>query len=112
MPTRYQTLQHLSQAKPFDTNSEGVTLEEFRTNDPGRTTYKHLVAAKNYDELERKFWQMVEHSESKKLTVEYAADLPANEFGRDSYEKEEEWYEDHPWNLNKLYLKRNSLLQF
>jgi hypothetical protein len=79
--------------------------------DPGNSTYEELVANQEYDRIEKIFWQNVENSESKRIKVEYAADLPNNKFGR-KFGKDEEWYKNHPWNLNKMHLMKNSLLQF
>lgn len=80
--------------------------------DPGNGDYKELLSQQQYDELEKTFWNYVENSESEKIMVEYAADLPSNEFGKQNLEAGDEWYINHPWNLNKMHMKNNSLLQF
>mmetsp|Transcript_18955 Transcript_18955/g.21774 ORF Transcript_18955/g.21774 Transcript_18955/m.21774 type:complete len:191 (+) Transcript_18955:424-996(+) len=112
LPTRYQTLQQLSQSKPFETNLEGMTCQEIIDKDLGKHEYKELTERQQYDELEKKFWYLVDHSQSEKTVVEYAADLPANEFGTQAIGEEVKADFDHPWNLNKMYLNHNSLLQF
>jgi len=112
LPSRYQTIQKMGQGKPFDFNSDGITLSDFKKKDLGTTTYESLVSQKKYDELEKMFWDFVENTESEEINVEYAADLPRNTYGTNEFEKDDKPYEDHPWNLNKMHLRHNSLLQF
>ena len=78
----------------------------------GERCLKTLLKRNNYDELEKIFWEYVDNTESSKIQVEYAADLPNNEFGDNFIDEEKKWYIDHPWNLNKMHLRHNSLLQF
>lgn len=58
------------------------------------------------------YWDFADNSETEKVKVEYAADLPHKDFGRTNYEESEQWYLNHPWNLNKMHMRHNSLLQF
>jgi hypothetical protein len=67
----------------------------------------------NTIEIEKEFWKLVENNESERVKVEYAADLPTSDFGvgEDTNSKYKS-YSEHPWNLNKMHMKNNSLLQF
>ena len=58
------------------------------------------------------YWNFADNSESEKVKVRYAADLPSNQFGRTIYDESEQKFLDHSWNLNKMHLRHNSLLQF
>jgi len=80
--------------------------------DLGETRYKKLVQQGKFDELEKIFWKYVENSESEEMKVEYAADLPCNTYGNKNLPADKEWYKNHPWNLNKMHVKNNSMLQF
>jgi hypothetical protein len=80
--------------------------------DLGNHQYKELVKQQNYDEVEKIFWKNVENTESEEVKVEYAADLPATTFGTENMNEETKSYAKHPWNLNKMHLKNNSMLQF
>lgn len=62
--------------------------------------------------LEKQFWAFVEHNEGEDIKVEYAADLPYDKYGIQKFSGDDSAYEQHPWNLNKLHNKKNSLLQF
>eukprot|EP00345_Euplotes_harpa_P006849 CAMPEP_0168328974 /NCGR_PEP_ID=MMETSP0213-20121227/6830_1 /TAXON_ID=151035 /ORGANISM="Euplotes harpa, Strain FSP1.4" /LENGTH=415 /DNA_ID=CAMNT_0008332207 /DNA_START=349 /DNA_END=1596 /DNA_ORIENTATION=- len=112
LPSRYQTIQKMGQGKPFDFNSDGITLSDFKKKDLGTTTYESLVSQKKYDELEKMFWDFVENTESEEINVEYAADLPRNTYGTNEFEKDDKPYEDHPWNLNKMHLRQTRFSSF
>eukprot|EP00344_Euplotes_crassus_P012649 CAMPEP_0196998300 /NCGR_PEP_ID=MMETSP1380-20130617/3721_1 /TAXON_ID=5936 /ORGANISM="Euplotes crassus, Strain CT5" /LENGTH=548 /DNA_ID=CAMNT_0042414825 /DNA_START=26 /DNA_END=1672 /DNA_ORIENTATION=- len=111
MPTKLQTVQELSQAKPFDPNDEGLTFQEFIEKDPGSDKFKHLIDSKDYDQVERNFWNFMENPDSETINIEYASDLKSDEFTRKEA-TEDILYHEHPWNMNKLHLQNNSLLQF
>jgi len=111
MPIRLQTVQELSQAKPFDTNEEGVTFQEFMNKDPGSNTFKNLIDTKDYDQIERNFWEFLENPDSETVQVDYASDLKSDEFMAKEA-SEDANYQNHPWNMNRLHLQKNSLLQF
>lgn len=66
----------------------------------------------DYDQIEKEFWNYVENTESEPIKVEYAADLPIDEFGVKELKEEHKIYANHSWNLNKMYSRDNSLLQF
>ena len=80
--------------------------------DPGSKKFKEYISQKKYDELEKMYWDLADNTESEPITVEYAADLPSNKFGKQNYDESEQWYSDHPWNFNKMHMRHNSLLQF
>lgn len=81
--------------------------------EPERANHRQLLERKDYDGIEKEFWNCVENNNGDHIQVEYAADLPANEFGVNPETSEiHKQYSDHKWNLNKMYQRNNSLLQF
>ena len=71
----------------------------------------------DFDELEKRYWDMVENNVGPTTRVEYAADVATSKFGsafgrpgQKILSKEQEKYQEHPWNLNNLSKATNSLM--
>ena len=73
--------------------------------------YKHLSHAERTVELETQYWKYVEDNIGEKIEVQYAADLPAKEFGSGFSTDPNNEYSKHPWNFNNMDLLNNSMLQ-
>lgn len=76
LPTRFQILQELTFAKPFEVNPEGRTFNEFRKLAEAETTEQD-----SYAEIEKEYWQCVDNQIGKRRQLEYAADVPTDVFG-------------------------------
>jgi histone demethylase JARID1 len=79
--------------------------------DPGLEEFKELISNGDHDMVEKKFWEYVENSDSGRIKVEYAADLPYNKYACQEAMEDTD-YKDHPWNFNKIHMQQNSVLQF
>lgn len=71
-----------------------------------------MKGTKSYEEIEKEFWRCVDNNQGEKVQVDYAADLPANQYGIGETTEERKHYSRHPWNFNRMHMKANSLLQF
>jgi len=126
LTTRKQNLRDLTKGKPFEQNIEAYTLEEFEEMaDEFKAKHKHKSSFKfsnQYRANEFDFWSLVEDPQftKKKVTVEYAADLPTRRYGSafptvhgakvtDTLNAKNE--KTHPFNLNNINHAKDSLFQ-
>jgi len=126
LTTRKQILRDLIKGKAFEQNIESYTAQEFKemadefqTNFKRNTSFKfpNTSRANEYE-----FWALVEDPQlaKKKVSVEYAADLPTRRYGSafptvyKAKMTDELDYNDektHPFNLNNINHAKDSLFQ-
>jgi len=77
------------------------------------------MTAESFHRIEQAYWDKVDLHQGEDHRVEYAADLPADQFGSGFGRKEHplldqrsEEYLDHPWNMNNCFKAKNSLVGF
>jgi hypothetical protein len=77
------------------------------------------VPINDFKQLEKEYWNIVEHNMGSTVKVEYANDLDVSKFGSGFGRKDQKLlsseqakYVNHPWNLNNFSNNLNSLLQF
>jgi hypothetical protein len=116
LPTRFQTLQDLSQGKAFIQNEEGMTFKDFKKmadgyQDKHFAKYHGLSQKERTIEIEKEYWTAVEDNIGDRIQIQYAADLSARKFGSGFPQYSDNEYTSHPWNLNYMDELKNSMLQ-
>eukprot|EP00344_Euplotes_crassus_P012057 CAMPEP_0196998582 /NCGR_PEP_ID=MMETSP1380-20130617/3931_1 /TAXON_ID=5936 /ORGANISM="Euplotes crassus, Strain CT5" /LENGTH=633 /DNA_ID=CAMNT_0042415199 /DNA_START=28 /DNA_END=1929 /DNA_ORIENTATION=- len=116
MPTRFQTLQDLSQGRSFDQNEDGISYSDFKVMAEEFQTkhyepYQGLSHEERTKEMEKQYWKYVEDNQGERICVQYAADLSAKEFGSAFPSDPSDPYSSHPWNLTNMDRLKNSMLQ-
>lgn len=75
------------------------------------------TSRRDYDAIERRYWNLVDNQVGELRQVEYAADIPTSVFGsafgkkgQKLLSKDQQAYESHMWNLNNFPNLPNSLM--